>query len=177
MKRTSALLIASLMLAGCGKPHVTFLPQKTQSGLEFHLNLKNVNGLLRTTFWEGENQKTLWDVNLNYFPGPILKYGELPADFTTFNGDTDSARQDHPKTLGALPIPAETIVYVQVGYQYDEFISACASDKIYAFQLTKDGSVINMGEQVRLPEGQYADIWKRPQQNPGGDSQRAAPQE
>ena len=154
MKIYTILILATLLLTGCGVPQVSFKPQKKADGIQFHIGLKNANGLLRLKLWEKDTRKTLWDINLNYYPGPILKYGDVPSNFTTFNGAGNSAKQNYPADAAPAPIPVGKDICVCIDYQYDASMAACTSSKCYAFRLEPDGTIVDLGEQPFPSEGQ-----------------------
>lgn len=39
----------------------------------------------------------IWSVNVDYWPGGHVKYGQLPSNFSTYNGGVNSAVQEFPK--------------------------------------------------------------------------------
>ncbi len=125
--KSKTIVLFILLLAGCGSPQVSFAPKIEPEGIAFHIALQNANGFLRMMLWEKDTRKTLWDINLNYYSGPVLKYGEVPARFTTYNGGRNSAKQNYPKIVVPRPIPVGKDILVYLDYQYDGFFEASAS--------------------------------------------------
>ena len=166
-----SLLLATLLIAGCAKPQVSFTPVPSDDGIEFHTALINANGLLHITVWEKESRKTLWDVNLNYFPGPVLQYGQVPPTFLAFNGVRNFAKQTYPPDGVPSDIPIEKVICVCLEYQYDRFVPSCAS-QFYAFRLEPDGGITNFGKQPGPSAEHRADIYDSAEQR----SPRCPPQ-
>ena len=81
MKKIVSLIIGSIVLGiAClalaiypRQAVVLFSPTMKDGELEFQVALKHSNGLLRLIVWEKESRKTLWNVGLNYFPGPSIR--------------------------------------------------------------------------------------------------------
>lgn len=148
MKALPIISVTLILLVGCSPtPEVSFKPEVAPDGLQFELGSKNVNGFSKALFWEKDSGKMLWDVDLKYFPGPTLKYGELPSGFTTFGGNRGSAEQRYPQDAAAVPIPMNKVIYVRLGYQYDHFVGASSGTSHFAFQLDNDGTITDFGEQ------------------------------
>ena len=116
--------------------------QRQDGGVDFLFDYKNVNGLLHMQIWGKESRAILWDVNLNYYAGDKLKYGEVPSEFLTFNGVENYARQRYPlnnKAPEAIPLDKE--IYIRLEYQYDEFISPCVASLCYVVKIKPKLSV------------------------------------
>jgi hypothetical protein len=138
-----------LVVSGCGRsPSVSFTAKINGGQIEFRFGYHNVNGLLSMMVWEKESRAKLWDIDLDYYFRPLLKYGEVPLNFTTFNNAPErSARQKFPPDSSppqAIPVGKEMLV--QIRYQYDSFISACSSEKFFSFRINPDGTITNFGE-------------------------------
>ena len=141
-------------------PHVRLDATRQGADVVFHIRTRNVNGLLHVVVFDRESRQTLWSVNLNYFPGPDLVYGRVPAPFTTFNGNAGTARQEFPRA-GVAPrplLPGKELL-VDVHYQYDQGLSACAGSRMFSVTPEENGAV--RARDVELPPG-----WT-PLQEPG----------
>ncbi len=115
-------------------------------GIEFKFKHENVNGLLQLIVWEEGAKDILWDVNLNYYTGDTLKYGEIPIQFITFNGVKNSAKQNYPiNNIAPIAVPVGSIIYVYISYQYDTFISPASSSHVYSLQVGENGIIVNKG--------------------------------
>lgn len=111
------LLISCLvaLLSAC-KP-VPEMSVKVQNGdIVFDLDREKANGFLNLLVQDERTGDDLWNVNLSYFPGGKFKYGEVPAPFTTWNGNPGRAREAAPAT----PLPP-TPVKVTLTYQFRSF--------------------------------------------------------
>ena len=82
------------------------------------------NGLLQLIIIDTSNSKTIWDIELNYFREASLKYGEIPQDFETFNGGTDSAEQNFPVTGKPLTLVEGKIYKLYTDWQYDTIVAS-----------------------------------------------------
>jgi len=130
MKLSAILLLLVIhLLASCCSPQLIVKPIPSSKETKFEVSTKNINGLLDIHFWEGrylwtgKPNNSLWRADLDYYPGPTITYGLVPIDFTTFNGTTGSG---HSISGEAKPLPLNTKIYMEIGYQYDEFISSSA---------------------------------------------------
>ncbi len=153
-----------LVLQGCGEPQVEIIPIKDGNDIEFQFKHKNINGLIHLTLWEKDTRKTLWDINLRYYSGDILKYGEVPKNFIKFNERKDSALQYFPKdNEPPIKIPIEKTIYVYLQFQYDTFISSNAGSKFCAFIIRNNGElqILNI---TYPPSDEWPDIFKSAEQ-------------
>ena len=161
MKNPLFLFALLCLLCGCGSPELTFTPGIEANGhVAFRLGLENADGFLRMMLWEKKSRRTLWDINLNYYRGPVLKYGEIPSRFVTYRGSRHSAWQKYPKTGLPQPIPTGKDILVYIDYTYEGPLGYSASAKIFAFRLEADSSVVNLGEQPYPSRGEWPDIFK-----------------
>jgi hypothetical protein len=118
-------------------PHCSTTARQRGSDTEFDIATRGINGLLGLRIWRADTRETLWDVNLNYYPGPKLAYGEVPADFETFNGAQNSARQNFPPDdQKPMTLPINSQLFVEVDCQYDHFISAAC--RCFYFLISTD---------------------------------------
>lgn len=144
------LSVCTILIFGCKSSKLSFTPEMKNNQCEFHFGYNNVNGLLSLMIWEKDTRSLLWEIDLNYYQGSILKYGEIPSGYSTFNNAPErSAMQKFPADL--LPprtIPTEKDIWVCIDYQYDSFLSACSSSKYFSFRLNTDGTLTNIGEQA-----------------------------
>ena len=146
--RLNLLIIKILLvlLVGCEKREIDFSAHKTKDGVEFHFDYSRINGLLSMQVVEKNSKTLLWDINLNYFRGNVLKHGEVPSEFETFNGVHNSAKQIYPQNNQfAKSIPPDQDIYVYLEYQFDEFLSPCISDTLYVFRVEANGKINNIG--------------------------------
>ena len=81
------------------------------------------NGLLQLIIIDTANSKTIWDIELNYFRGAILKYGEIPKNFET-DGVTNSAEQNFPVTGKPLSLVEGKIYKLYTDWQYDTIVAS-----------------------------------------------------
>ena len=158
MKTYTVLFLVSLLFAGCSPPpEISFVPKRAVGGLEFHIDLENINGLTRIKLWEKDTRKILWDVRMNYYRGQIVRYGDIPSNFTAFNGRRSSARQSYPVKGRPSSIPVGKDIFVYLTYQYDTRTAASGSARCYAFQVRADGAVIDLGRQPFPSEDEWPD--------------------
>jgi len=134
---TVALLLA-VVSAGCSpSPRLSLNARQEDGSTTFEFSTRGINGLLGLRVWKADTKELLWDVNLSYYRGPRLRYGDLPRDFETFNGQKDSATQAFPaKREKPRPLPANSKLYVSVDCQYDSFMAA--SSQTFLFSITTD---------------------------------------
>lgn len=131
-----------------------------QNKVGLHFQRHNAYGLMQLIIWEKDSRSILWYVNLNYYPGGIIKYGEVPKEFTTFNGVKNFATQKYPKN-NKLPeqIPFGKEIYVYINYMHDKFFILSTSVKVYSFVWKDDGTIQNMGEVSMPPPGAAPEIF------------------
>ena len=152
MKLSAILLVLVMhLLSSCSSPQLIVKPISSNKETAFEVSTKNINGLLDIHFWEGrylwtgKPDNSLWRASLDYYPGPTITYGLVPRDFTTLNGNNGSGRS---KSGEAKPLPRNTKIYMEIGYQYDEFISASAGSKAFSFKLNKNGDITDFREEA-----------------------------
>ena len=127
--------------------------------LVFHLRTRSVNGLLGLRLWRTDTKEVLWDVNLNYYPGGQLRYGEIPTEFRTFNGGLNRGRQNYPEgNRKPQPLPPSTTFMVELDYQYDTLLSPAAHSAWFLFSTDASGAL----SRVTTPERITADDLPKP---------------
>ena len=93
-----AMIFALYFMLSSNFPELGVIkPRKVDGHLIFDIDHKDTNGLLALYIYELESENICWEVRLNYFYKSKLLYGEIPKDFQTFNGATNSAVQAFPK--------------------------------------------------------------------------------
>lgn len=104
--------------------------------------MRGVNGLLGLQIWDADEKEMLWDVSLNYFKAEELRYGELPANFKTYNSAGNTATQNYPsKKQNPKHLPASKNFFVALNCQYDSFMSPSSQTFYFAFKTDKEGNV------------------------------------
>ena len=140
MLLTVVVLVSYLLLRK--REVVLNVSQRQDGSIDFLFDYKNIGGLLHMRIWEKDSHTLLWEINLNYYAGDKLKYGEVPSGFLTFNGVRNYARQEYPlnnKPPEAIPVDEE--IYVIINYQYDEYLVPCTSSVNYMFKIKPELSV------------------------------------
>lgn len=158
------LVLSSLGHFGCASRPVMELRAAEQSGNQiFEFSKSNLNGLLDIRIWRVEDKSVLWDVNLNYYDGERLAYGEIPKGFTTFNGNKNDAKQRFPLRGAAPdPLPAGAKLRMQVTVQYDTFMTAAATAFFYDIKTDSTGKIVILRpastiQPADMPEVQYSE--------------------
>jgi hypothetical protein len=119
-----------------GPPDVALSAARKGDRLVFTLGLKRANGLLGFRIVDPQSSQVYWNVDLNYYPGPILVYGEVPSSFEDRNGNVQSA------VGGRKPseLPRGKELRVCVNYQYDNYTGACSGEETFALVIAPDGT-------------------------------------
>lgn len=127
--------------------------QRQDGGIDFLFDYKKVNGLYGMRVWEKDSRTLLWGIEVHYFKGDKIKYGEVPSEFLGPGGVPNSTRQVYPLD-NQIPkaIPLDKEIYVSIDYQYDHLISACIGRDFYVFKIKPKLSV----EKIDVAE-MYAD--------------------
>lgn len=123
---------------GCGLNRGVSL-RVTQESNEpvFHFQLRSINGLSGLRLWRADTKQVLWDVSLNYYREKRLKYGDIPKNFRSFNGQLQRAYQMEPsEKQKPAPLPSNKTFIVEVHYQYDT--SFAPSTGVAYFSFTTD---------------------------------------
>jgi hypothetical protein len=142
-------------LFGCNNSHeVMVTATNEKSKLAFDFDYRNIGGLLKVKLWQCEPQVLIWELDLNYFVGPRLVYGETPLGFTTKNGALADANQVVPP-LGTLlpPILEGHKFWLQIVYQYDAAFSANADVVYYLVEVGSGGSRVLLTPLASRPKG------------------------
>ena len=93
------------------------------------------NSLFHLIIIDTASSITIWDIELNSFCGASLKYGEIPQDFETFNGATNSAKQLFPKTGAPSDLVEGRVYKMYYKWQYDIGISAASGSQKQFFEI------------------------------------------
>lgn len=152
------------LFCSCASPQLNVKPIPFSKETSFEISTKGINGLLGIHFWEGKYvwtgkpDNSLWRARLDYYPGPIVTYGRVPINFTTFNGNAGSGRSESGK---AKPLPQNRTIYMEINYQYDAFMAASARSKAFSFKIAPSGEIINFKEEaqkfIAIPEAPSRD--------------------
>ena len=114
-------------------------PRKVDGLLIFDIDHKDTSGLLELYIHELESENICWEVRLNYFYKSKLLYGEIPQEFLTENGVTNSAVQVFPeKSVPPLNLLEGKIYKIQAVWQYDKGFSAMAGSTIQYFLIKNE---------------------------------------
>jgi len=116
------------------KPKVTLNIKKSDNNIIFSLASKRVDGFLNLKVISKAENKQLWDVNLNYFPGGNIQYGVAPNDFVIFNGQKQTAHQVFPPNLKPDSLQNSSEIDVILTYQYNQ-TDPLTGKKCYKFNL------------------------------------------
>ena len=121
----------------------TLTPHFKNGPLSFDIDHGGTKGYLNLVISDVSNSEVIWDINLNYYMGKSLSYGEIPKEFKTSNGVTNSALQNVPKN--SMP-PSKLIdghTYKAIStWQYDQLSTAMAEHNILFFKV--DGKQIKI---------------------------------
>lgn len=142
------LFIYLLAISGCNRwsPSVTLTVQKNGDQVEFHFGYRNVTGLDRMLIWEKDTKKVLTEIYIPYYYGSILKYGEIPHNYSTSSGSMNSSRQTFPpNNIPPSAIPVGKEIIVRLGYIADDPFPSTSS-KRFSFRINEDGTITNLGE-------------------------------
>jgi hypothetical protein len=165
MKTGSLIFVILIAItAGCGRrPSFDLAASHVGGSTVFEFSGSRINGILDLSVWQVSDRKFLWDMNLNYFVGGRLAYGEIPKGFSTFNGGTNDAVQRFPFSgTPPIPLPADTDLRIQVTVQYDTLTTASATSFFYDARTDENGRVISLAPTQNLGSLQ---IPERPKTN------------
>lgn len=101
----------------------------------FEIDYGSSNGLLGLKITDVSTRRKVWDIRLSYYSGARLKYGEVPQDFKTFNGATNSAKQKTPETGVPSKLVEGKIYRMYSDWQYDRLGAATAEDQTQFFEI------------------------------------------
>jgi hypothetical protein len=159
-----ASLLIYLIFENAAEPSASLTLTEKAGILRFDITTHHVNGILGLRVWNFDQAHTealariarheddreyeyvsneyLWDVNLDYYQGPHLDYGEVPQDFATFNGGRNSAKQNFPKD-GAKPhpLPPSTRIRMAIDLQYDTWAAASVTTRYFDLLTDREGHV------------------------------------
>ena len=124
------------------EPRITFRAVRAADDVEFEIGLVYARSIQELILTDKATHERLWWVELNYFPGPRIRYGKVPVAFITFNGQVGSASQEFPKgdvPPKALPVAKE--ILVQVDYDYDDWLDEYGRTCWYLMVLAPDGQI------------------------------------
>jgi hypothetical protein len=158
------ILVVMAIAAGCSRPpSLDVAASQVGDVAVLDLSGSRINGILDLSMWQVTDQKFLWDMNLNYFPGGRISYGEIPKGFTTFNGGKNDAVQRFPFSgVPPSPLPAHTDLRIQVTVQYDTMTTAAATSFFYDARTDENGLILSVAPTRDLGSLQ---IPARPKQN------------
>jgi hypothetical protein len=128
----------------------------TQQGkdIDFHLRTRGFHGLSSFRICRTDTEEELWCVNLNYFRGEHLTYGEVPENFRTFNGGLNNARQEYPSAARKpAPLPPSAMFLVELHCSYDAMFGPSFQSYTFLFATDATGGV----SRVTRPERVTAD--------------------
>lgn len=133
-------LAAVFVAIGCsfGPPNITVTVNNEHGKNVFVFQHQNHNGLVGLSIWTVPDDALLWDINLRYFSGERLIYGEVPKGFTSVFGNQENAIQRFP-TSGQTPapLPANARLRMELSIQYDT--STSASGRSFFYDVVTDG--------------------------------------
>jgi hypothetical protein len=146
MKQLLQLVVLSILVAGCSRdPTVTLSVSEEKGRTVFHLPTRHANGLLGVQVWQPDTGTLLWEMNLAYFRGARLIYGEIPRDFVTFNGGKNSAQQMFPRDdQPPLPFPPDARLLVAIELQYDAFMAASVRTRYFELKTDREGRILSV---------------------------------
>lgn len=136
-------------------------PRHDREGTHFEISSKGCNNLSHLTVWERGAITPLWDINLRYFTGSEIKYGELP----TKPANQYFIPQRYPLDGSPAPIPVGKDILVKIDYQYDEMLAPSTGHRIFGFKLEADGSISDVDSQ-----GAYRSMPNIPEPNKSSHS-------
>lgn len=137
LKLCVASLLTTLFMGCSVTPKASVVAHQQGTDIDFNIQTKGIRGLGEVWLWIEDTKQVLWRVNLNYYQGPQLKYGELPIKFKQPNGAINSAEQIVPandEKPNQLP-PGKTFFLAVTG-QYDTPMAA--SEKTFYFSFSTD---------------------------------------
>lgn len=156
-KAKCALLVLTLLLVlvlVVAWSHIVFLgtvtPKSTKGKVFFDIDYGTTNGLRKLVVSDACSGDILWHIGLNSYKGDTLQYGEIPTEFTIFNGLTRSAGQIVPKPPVVPPKLLDGRFYKVTAYwQYDVMITAATGDTVSYFM--KKGDKITLFTRMTPP--------------------------
>ena len=125
----------------------------TQQGkdTDFHLRTRGFRGLSSFRIWRTDTKEELWYVNLNYFRGEHLTYGEVPKSFRTFNGNLNNARQEYPPDARKpAPLPPTATFMVELNCTYDAMFGPAGQSAFFLFATDATGGVSRVTRPERI---------------------------
>jgi hypothetical protein len=132
MKALITVLWFALFFGCSGKRNMTLTAQQNGSDVVFEIHANDINGVLGVAIWSSDTKgELLWDMNLNYFNEPHLKYGSIPNGLM--------AKQIFPpddKRPRAF-LPNENL-YIGIDAQYDSGLDALSHT--FYFRASTDAS-------------------------------------
>jgi hypothetical protein len=146
MKLLSVLSLLVLMLDGCSAdPRMNVTISNIGGKVRFQIHSKNIRGLLGMRVFQIEPRKLAWAVQLNYFSGNEILYGEIPQRFSTVAGVTEDAKQVFPPNDAPPPILSRnTRFLVEIDAQYDSRGSAATRTFSFSFSTDSSGNIASV---------------------------------
>ena len=140
LKLCVASLLTTLFIGCSVTPKVSVVAHQQGADLNFSIQTEGIRGLIEAWFWEENTKQVLWRVNLNYYQGSQLKYGELPIKFKQPNGAINSAEQIVPAN-GEKPdqLPPGKSFYLAITGQYDTLMAASGKTFYFSFSTDSEG--------------------------------------
>lgn len=173
MKQLILSIVLLMLVGGCSRdPTVTLSVSEEKGRTVFHLPTRHANGLLGIKIWQPDTRTQLWELDLAYFRGARLTYGEIPRDFVTSNGGKNSAQQMFPRgDQPPLPFPPDTRLLVAIELQYDAFMAASVRARYFELKTDREGRVFS----VVARESIKPDAFPEPPEEPNQSLQPTAP--
>ena len=141
--KTILILPFVLICSACSTtPHADVDIRQEDHDFVFQIRTRSINGLLDLRLWQVDTKEIFWDINLNYYKEPELRYGEVPDKFTTFNGGQNRAEQNIPRNhQRPRPLPANQNFYLALDCQYDTILAAASKVFYFSFSTDKNGRI------------------------------------
>ena len=160
--RLVAALIASVAVIVVGvllsewPRKVSLSARQNEGRTEFEISTRRINGLLHLSLWRAGSRELLWSVNLSYYHGPRLLYGDVPKGFSSFNGAPQNAKQSFPADgTKPSPLPPDSTLFMSLIYQYDSFLHPMTSTIIFSLTTNALGEVISVAPVQHLTSDDY----------------------
>ena len=115
---------AIFAVVSCQGPRIDVVPFVEGNRVVFDIPRSGINGLLGIIV-EDEAGHILWKVNLKYYNGRQITYGEMPR----------GSKQVIPADGSTPPDIRGRRVQIQVEYQYDEFMAPSAACFVKSVQV------------------------------------------
>lgn len=135
----AGLILLIVILFRSMIPGVSLSLDQSRGSTEFVFSTHGINGLLSMRVLRYDPGELLWHMNLNYFRGHRLRYGEIPDVWPNI------ARQEFPKDgEEPKPLAPDSKFLVTIECQHDVFIAPSVTSVLFILRTDKTGRVVSV---------------------------------